>query len=200
VLTLNNDLTVKSNYLNQLMMAMEQHPNSILGSVSVDSRNHDKVCFAGVTWNKWTAKYIQNVNEYSTLNEIKNQERLIITDLLPGRGTLIPIEAFKIVGVYNEKTFPHYAADEHFSLSCKKSGFQLFIVPNAIVYSEVEATGLKNIYKSKNRKYWIDLFSSRRSAVNLKTRWNWAKYNTPIPPLYFIFDLARIVGSQLKSK
>ena len=42
------------------------------------------------------------------------------SDLLTGRGTLIPITAFKTYGVYDAGRFPHYAADEDFSLTCKK--------------------------------------------------------------------------------
>jgi GT2 family glycosyltransferase len=122
------------------------------------------------------------------------------TDLLPGRGTLIPIEAFQKLGLFDEVNFPHYAADEEFANRCKKYGYKLLVSSNSFVFSEVDATGMKNMHQTRNFKYWGDLFTSIRSPVNLKRRWLWAKLNSPVPIFYFSIDFFRIVGSQIKNK
>lgn len=199
VLTLNNDIIVQSEYLLNLFEVAIKNPNSLIGSVSVDINEPSKVIYAGTKWNKWTAKYRSTI-DFTQFEEIKNKQLIIETDLLPGRGTLIPAKAFNELGLFDEIHFPHYAADEEFSNRCEKNGYQLFICTHAIVHSIAEATGLKNVHQSKNLKYWKDLFVSRRSPVNIKRRWLWAKYNSPIAPLYFMFDLIRILGSQLKIK
>ncbi len=198
VLTLNNDLIVKPDYLYQLDKLATKNPYAIIGSVSVDINEPTKVIYAGTKWNKWTAKY-RSAIDLSKFVEIKNEQSIIETDLLPGRGTLIPVKAFRNLGLFDEMNFPHYAADEEFANRCKKNGVQLYVSTQAIVHSIYEATGLKNIHHSKNIKYWKDLFISRRSPINIKRRWLWAKINSPIPPLYFLFDFARILGSQFKS-
>lgn len=198
VLTLNNDLIVQADYLAQLNEVTKKNPNSIIGSVSVDINEPSKVIYAGTKWNKWNAKY-RSAIDLSKFEEIKNKQSFIETDLLPGRGTLIPVKAFNELGLFDELHFPHYAADEEFSNRCKKNGYHIFIAIKAIVFSVAEATGLKNVHKTKNLKYWKDLIISRRSPVNIKGRWMWAKYNSPLPPLYFTIDLLRILGSQFKS-
>ncbi len=198
VLTLNNDLIVQTDYLFHLYDVAKKNPNSIVGSVSVDINEPSKVIYTGTKWNKWTAKYRSTI-DLSKFKEIQTTQTIIETDLLPGRGTLIPVKAFDDLGLFDDVHFPHYAADEEFSNRCKKNGFKLVISTHAIVQSEVEATGLKNVHKSKNIKYWRDLFTSQRSPINLKRRWYWAKLNCPLPIVYFAIDLFRILGSQLKS-
>ena len=198
VLTLNNDLIVNPDYLQNIFDASVQRTNSIIGSISVDKNNQKRIVYTGTKWNKWTAKYRPSVEmkkfqEYSILN------KFITSNLLPGRGTLIPIKAFKDAGLFDEKNFPHYLADEEFSLRCSKLGYELIIPTNTIVYSQVEATGLKNIHNSKNIKYFKDLFTSIRSPLNLKYRWRWAAKCAPFPPIYFFIDFCRIIISQLKS-
>lgn len=197
VLTLNNDLIVKPDYLYQLNEVATKNPYAIIGSVSVDINKPSKVIYAGTKWNKWTAKYRSTI-DFTKFEEIKNKQLIIETDLLPGRGTLIPIKAFKELGLFDEIHFPHYAADEEFSNRCKRNKYKLLISTKSKVYSYIDATGLKNIHLKKSQKYWKDLFTSRRSPVNLRRRWLWAKYNTPLPPIYFLFDIARIFGSQFK--
>jgi GT2 family glycosyltransferase len=198
VLTLNNDLIVQSDYLTQLNDVSTNNPDSIIGSVSVDINEPSKVIYAGTNWNKWTAKYKSTI-DLSKFNEIQTTQTIIETDLLPGRGTLIPVKAFNDLGLFDEIHFPHYAADEEFSNRCKKNGYYLYIATRAVVQSAVEAAGLNNVHQSRNFKYWKDFVFSRRSPVNIKRRWLWAKINSPIPPLYFLFDVARILGSQFKS-
>ena len=197
VLTLNNDLVVESDYLQSLVDLSDINPKALVGSVSINKNNPNQVFFAGTKWNRWTAKYrssIDLINFYSVRKYLNYFE----TDLLPGRGTLIPIEAFMQLGMFDERHFPHYAADEEFSNRCKRNGYYLLVSSNAIVKSFVETTGLKNVRKKKSLKYWKDLFVSRRSPINLKRRWLWARYNAPLPPIYFIFDLIRIIISSFK--
>lgn len=195
ILTLNNDLIVENNYLDSLISLYQKYPKTIIGSVSVDKRNPSNTVYAGTKWNKWTAKYRSSI-QLSQYEILKKNHTFFTSDLLPGRGTLIPKEAFIALGLFDEKNFPHYAADEEFSNRCKNNGYQLVVASQAIVYSEVDATGLKNVHLSKTMKYWQDLFFSMRSPNNLRRRWLWAKLNTPIPFLYFLFDISRMTTSK----
>ncbi|WDF62503.1 glycosyltransferase family 2 protein [Flavobacterium sp. KACC 22763] len=198
VLTLNNDLIVDQNYLETIISTAADKYKSIIGSVSVDRRDINKIVFAGIKWNSVTAKYRSAVSleqEYETLR-INNS--IIESDLLPGRGTLYPIEVFKSLGVFDEIYFPHYSADEDFSLRCKRNGYSLFVSTSSVVFSEVNATGLKNLHRKKTIKYWRDTLTSKKSPVNIKRRWYWAKKNSCCSIVYFLFDYCRILGSEFK--
>ena len=196
ILTLNNDLEVKEDYLQSLLNVAVKNPNSLVGSVSVDINAPDKIHFAGTRWNSKTAKYRGAVSENICYKEIASLQDTIATDLLPGRGVLIPITVFIKIGVYDFSTFPHYMADEDFSLRAKKVNYELLIATKAVVYNHVDATGLQK--RKHDLKYYKDVFTSVKSPVNTHYRWNWAKRHATIfPPLYFMADTLRIIKSLL---
>jgi hypothetical protein len=181
--------------LNELLKI---HPHSLIGSTSVDKKNPEIVIFRGVKWNKWTAGY----HSFAKMQKIPKdyiQSEFYYTDLLPGRGTLVPVSAFKEIGLFDVVNFPHYGSDEDFSLRCKKKGYNLLVSKKAIVHSVVEATGLTKIRNQGKVKYLNEIFSSIKSPLNLKRRWLWAKLHSPFPLLYFILDVVRIIISQIRS-
>ncbi len=199
ILTLNNDLTVVEEYLQELILVAEKEKPCVVGSVSVNIKNPNKVEFAGLKWNKITAKYSRPKEFNDNYKELLSHNSIIDTDLLPGRGTLIPISVFKQIGLFDQENFPHYAADDDFSLRSKKFGFKLVVATKAVVKSYVDESGLEVINRTrKGRKTLAHLresLSSMRSGTNLSIRYNWAKKHTPVPPLYFMFDFMRIVYS-----
>ena len=197
ILTLNNDLVVQEDYLLQLIRGYEEMKPCLMGSLSVDVDDKRRIHFAGTRWNRHNAKYRPAADIKLDLNELQKKSPFIESTLLPGRGVLIPIKLFNEIGLYDQKNFPQYMADEDFSLRCKNNGHKLFVSTSAIVYSHIRSTGLSNIHQRKTWKYWIDLVSSRRSPNNLKTRWNWARKHSIVPPFYFLIDYSRIIYSKL---
>ncbi|PST84762.1 glycosyltransferase family 2 protein [Pedobacter yulinensis] len=196
VLTLNNDLTVDETYIGSLMNFAKDHQNAIVGSVSVDIDNPDRIVFAGTRWNRRSAKYRSAVSLELSSGKLKELYNEIETDMLPGRGTLIPTDVFSKIGLYDVDSFPHYAADEDFSLRAERAGYELFVSPASLVKSRVEHTGLGS-QKKVTLNYIIRSFTSIKSPRNLRIRWRWAKRHTPAPPIYFAFDFARILKSMI---
>ena len=199
ILTLNNDLVVDRDYLEQLIHVAEQEKPCIVGSVSVNIKNDNKVVFAGLKWNKITAKYSKPKEFTECYNELQSHNLFIGSDLLPGRGTLIPIGLFKQIGLFDEKNFPQYGADDDYSLRSRKFGLKLLVATKAVVKSYVEETGLRSVNgihePQKKVVHLRESFSSIKSVTNLSIRYRWAKKHTPIPPLYFLFDFMRVVHS-----
>lgn len=194
ILTLNNDLTVQEDYLEAMTEASRLHPKALIGSVSVSIDNPEQIHFAGTRWNSKTAKYKPALDNRLTYSQLKTKYTEIETDLLPGRGILIPIVLFKEIGLYDTLHFPHYMADEDFSLRAKQAGYRLVLATKAAVRNHVSATGLAK--RQKNMSYYIDVFTSTKSPLKSRYRWNWAKrHATVFPPVYFSFDLARILKS-----
>ncbi|MFW0716672.1 glycosyltransferase family 2 protein [Pedobacter sp. N23S346] len=193
ILTLNNDLEVCWDYISSLLKVASIHPKTIIGSISVDIADLQKVIFAGTSYNLWTASYKSKVNLSLRYDDLRQAYQTIKTDLLPGRGTLIPAEVFYDIGLFDQKNFPHYAADEDFSLRARKHGYSLIISTEALVYSYVQETGLA--FERFSLPYLIKIFSSIKSPRNLKIRWRWALRHSKTPaPLYFMIDFARMVA------
>jgi len=197
ILTLNNDLELNDNYLQEMIDLHIQFHHALIGSVSVDINQPEKVLFAGVKWNSVSAKYKPSITPNKSFTQLKKCYPYISSDLLPGRGTLIPVQAFSKIGFFDEDNFPHYSADEDFSLRCKKSGYKL-IVATACVKSHIGSTGL-NSNKRLSGKLFIKSLASIKSPNNAIIRWHWAKKHTKMPVLYFSFDMGRIFLSYLRS-
>jgi GT2 family glycosyltransferase len=191
ILTLNNDLVVWPDYLQSLLTIAQQYNDAIVGSVSVHIDDPEHVHFSGTKWNSKTAKYRPFLKGRYSYTWLKDTQLTVKTDLLPGRGILIPISAFRKLGLYDNRAFPHYMADEDFSLRARKAGYALLISTRAAVLNHVSATGINN--KRRSLKYFVDVLTSIKSPSNIRNRWNWAwRHATIYPPFYFIADMLRI--------
>ncbi|MCA0396446.1 MAG: glycosyltransferase family 2 protein [Bacteroidetes bacterium] len=198
VLTLNNDLEIDDDFLGKISYYAGVYPKAILGSVSVDINRSDWMDFCGVRWNQITSKYTLKAKEYgNSYAQLLNEKRFEDSDLLLGRGTLIPAKVFDEIGFYDFENFPHYAADEDFTLRAKRNGWQLLIPTDVLVRSYISETGTDVETVSLTGKYFKDLFFSRRSPVNIVTRYRWAMKNTNLKFIYFVIEYSRIVTSVL---
>ena len=202
ILTLNDDTMVSSTYLQSLLDAALNHPSSLIGSIAVSNEDELTVIDAGVRINWLTAKYT-NLAEGREYNDILDAGSLIQeVDVLPGRGTLIPIEAFQKIGLYEFKHLPHYGADYEFSRRASMNGHKLLINYEAVVISNVKMTGLNN---RVNNLRWSDLvksFFSIRSANNLKYRWNFARLCCTgwRFPIFYLCDTGRLIMGSFLSQ
>lgn len=197
VLTLNNDLQINQDYLQILINVYSKKQNALVGSTSVNINDPEKISFCGVKWNAVTAKtkYLFLAKKYS---EVANRVEFVKSDLLPGRGTLIPISAFKNVGLFDAQRFPHYAADQDLSLRAKKFGHHLVVSTRAIVYSHVNETGLKKGKRDNFISTAFKSFTSIKSPENLTVRFRWAQVHARVHPwLYFVFDVSRMLKSMV---
>ncbi len=195
VLTLNNDLYVRQDYLHNLLNVIEKEERSLIGSVSVEADNHSRILDAGVKINWKTAKYdymANNINKngnFGAFNELQS------VDALSGRGTLIPVKAFRELGFFNDKYLPHYGADYEFAVRAKKNGYKLYVCKKAIVYSYVKETGLNNFNRRISWAELIKSFFSIKSPNNLKYRMRFAKLTAPKYCFitFLVFDYLRVI-------
>ena len=196
ILTLNNDLEVENNYLEILFHHSRIYRRALIGSVSVDINNTDRMNFCGVAWNAFTGNYRLKAKDYGcSYRKLTQTQNAVNSDLLSGRGTLIPKTVFDEIGFFDDVNFPQYAADEDFSLRAKRQGWKLVVPANVYVKSHVAETGIdaKNLRISL-RNFKLILFSIK-SPVNLKIRYRWAMKNTRLKVFYFLIDSAKIVLS-----
>ena len=199
ILTLNNDLVVNPDYLSQLMNVYRSNKLCLVGSVSVYYNDPEKIQFAGISWHPVMAKFKANAISNRNYSELALNVDDVESDLLSGRGTLIPVEVFRNFGMYDAERFPHYAADEDFSLMCKRNGYRLLVAVKAVVYSHVSDTGLNFTHSRLTLKQFLKTLTSIKSANNLGIRFRWAKKNSKVPFIYFLVDVIRIFGSYARS-
>tara|TARA_A100001015_G_scaffold300076_1_gene384985 strand:- start:3160 stop:4023 length:864 start_codon:yes stop_codon:yes gene_type:complete len=195
ILTLNCDLLIEKDYLKNIILSSKKNENALIGSLDIDIKTK-KISFGGVTVNEINAKY-HNINyneKMSSLNLFQEK----ISDFLPGRGTLVPIEVYETIGLYDEK-LPHYGSDYEFSNRAKKNNYKLIVDYKSHVFSFNSNSGLNNILNEITFFEFITSFFTKKSPSNIFYRTIFI-YKC-FPKRYFIIhlicDFARSLGGSL---
>jgi len=202
ILTLNNDIVIKPVYLNKLVDSAKRFPKSLIGSIAVNAKDGRTVVDGGVRINWLTAKFrnLGNGRRYREL--INNNSPIQSVDVLPGRGTLIPVKVFKEIGLYNARKLPHYGADYELSIRAKRRGYCLLINYQTVIVSKIDATGLNNSTCVLTLGNLAKSYFSIRSPYNLYYRWNFSKLCCPWYRLllFYTVDTIRVMLGSLRNQ
>jgi GT2 family glycosyltransferase len=197
ILTLNNDTCVPADYLETMISLSRRAPQALIGSIARDYVQTDVVVDEGVRIHWFSAKFSKI--------KVSPPERIDCfyeVSALPGRGTLIPISVFHKVGLYDEKNFPHYAADYDFSLRAHEMGYRLLLSPSCYLYSKTQMTGLSNVHNKISLVDWIKSFYSVKSPNNLKIRLRFGLRHAPATcrPSFIVCDFVRVIIGTLRNQ
>lgn len=119
----------------------------------------------------------------------------------PGRGLLVPVEAFQEVGLFDARRFPQTAADFDFSQRAARAGFSLFCDYDAVLAMYPQETGGHTFRSQPSvRNFWRHLFD-RKGAGNLVYFWRYGVRNAPrryVVP-FLVVGSARRIGGYLRA-
>jgi N-acetylglucosaminyl-diphospho-decaprenol L-rhamnosyltransferase len=192
VLVINDDLEVNSDYLEVLHGLFKSMPRTLIGSVIVDIKNPDTIIDGGMIVNMLTAKFT-TLNYKKQLSDFA-KDYYVEVSLLPGRGTLIPIQVFCEIGLFDERHFLQ-CGDTELPARAKKLGYNLITSYRAIVKSYIESTDSVNTTANYSLKDFKAYFFGIKSNCRLKYRFFFS-LNTAKNPFYFLSfflsDLLRI--------
>lgn len=195
ILTLNDDLVVKQDYLASLLAAAQRYPHSIIGSVETTIRDPEKIKSGGYVVNWKTAKE-KVLNKGKLLADFPPQY-IVEVSKLTGRGTLFPSQVFRDVGLYDDVHIKQCADTELPIRASFKRSYSLYITYEAVVISDV---GSKQDINNKKEYSLTDLreyFFGMRSHFNLVDRFWIAR--SVAPNLFWFFrylslNLLRTIG------
>jgi GT2 family glycosyltransferase len=192
VLTLNDDTRVEPDYLQTLLDAYERHQPCLVGSVSVDSDQPNKLEYAGTRFELYTGSGKNLASRYGfDYRTLRKQAKFLESDSLPGRGTLIPLRVFDEIGLFDSKNYIHYMADIDFSVRARKAGYRLIVNVPSLVYEYVQSTSSLITRRADWKEFWQG-FTSFKSPTNLKIRYQFAITHSKTKLLYFFCDVSRI--------
>jgi GT2 family glycosyltransferase len=196
VVTLNNDLEVHPDYLQRLAEAAARYPQALISSTTYDIRTQ-RLVSAGYR-QSWLTSKATPINP--STNHLPDDPDLAMVTHAAGRGTLIPVSAFRRVGMFDEEHLPHYGADYDFAHRARRAGYQVLVCFSARVYSHVEETGITTIRQRLTPSGFYRYLTDQRSPANLRTRWWFAYNNCPklLLPTYLLLDFLFIIGSYFK--
>lgn len=194
ILVINDDLEIDPDYLETLHQAWASMPRTLIGSVAVDIKDPEVIVDGGRIVNWWTAKFTM-LNLQRTLSEFP-RDHYVDVSLLTGWGTLIPIQVFREIGLYDDKHFQQ-CGDTELPVRAKIAGYHLIVSYAVVAKVHVDASDGVNVSSrylpSDLRRYFFDVKSNYR----LKYRFFFS-FNTASNPIafvsFFLCDLLRITG------
>ena len=173
VLMINNDTQIPDDYVAKLMLVAKTH-DAAVGALVVDSRDATRILDAGdyIDWATYSFPVKSNVN----VDECFCGD----VDVLPGRGSLVPLRMIRMAGNVDAKMLPHYLADYEFFYRLKQHGYRLGVCYETRILSHIEETGIVPTKgKSGFRSIWREVFS-RRSMGNVVDHWRFVGRHAPI--------------------
>jgi len=186
ILSLNNDTLPKENYLEELIKAYNKKPSSLIGSTGVDtSTNNINYCGGQI---KWLTDTIKDLRDDVTSNE---QGLLLESSHFPGRGLLIHKSIFDNIGLFDQKTFPHYMADYDFTLRAKKAGFPIYCSIDAKLGTYPEASGANQLMAKKSLKNYKEHLFGMKGAANLKYYFSYVFRHCP----WYLLPISLSIGT-----
>ena len=196
IVTLNNDLEVSENYLSSLANAASKYPRALITSVGYDITTK-RLVSPGYrqSWLTTKARPIDPLTDH-----LPGDNNVACVTHAAGRGTLIPLEVFRKIGLFDEHRLPHYGADYDFSFRAGRAGYKVLVCFLAPVFSHVEETGITKIREKFSLKGLYRYLTNIKSPANLRVRWWLAVKNCPriLLPSFLLLDLMFSVGSYFK--
>jgi len=194
ILVINDDLEISPNYLTSLHRVWASMPRTLIGSVAVDIDNPEFIVDGGTLVNWWTAK-IKNLNSGRRLSDFA-KDHYLDASVLSGRGTLIPVQVFRHIGLYNGKHYQQ-TGDQELTVRACRAGYRLIVSYDGVVKSHTKASCGINVADSyclaDAKEYFFDV----KSHTELRSCFFFA-YDTATNPFsfvsFFLLHLARITG------
>jgi GT2 family glycosyltransferase len=164
VLFLNNDTEFDADYLQKLVETSLKHGRALTGSLCLAIDDPTRVVHSGVLWD-WPRVQSRN------LPIEPGVESTTSVNVLPGRGTLVPVEVFKRIGNINARMLPHYQADYEFARRAQRAGFTLAVSYKSVIRVHTDITGSEgDLATPVSGGEVLYLLFSRKSIRNLRYR------------------------------
>ena len=192
ILVINDDIEVYPNYVETLHRLWKSMPRTLIGSVLVDIENPEVIYNGGNMINWWSAK-MTALNRGERLANF-DKEHHVDVSVLTGRGTLIPVQVFYDIGLYDDKHFQQ-CGDTELPVRAKKAGYRLIVSYGAIVKTPLTTSHHVNVSDHYALKDLGPYFLGIKSNCRLKYRYFFS-LKTATSPLQFIsfltFDVLRV--------
>jgi GT2 family glycosyltransferase len=165
VFTVNNDVTLDEKCLENLVAFADAHPRSLVGSMVYYDDDPDRVWYFG----GYLARSGNMPHAQGRIQDFTEPGR---PEWLTGMGALIPVQAYRGVGLYDAEHFPQYFADADFSLRARRQGgYDLWVIPTARLGMDIRSSWLGRRMRRPRLRHLSELLMDRKSPMNLRARY-----------------------------
>lgn len=187
ILIINDDVKLHKGYLESIVRSMKDKPDAILGTCCLDSSSQ-KTLRVAISLNRIKAKHIYM---YQGIIREEIPYEYVESDVLTGKGTVIPYKILKQIGIYNEELLPHYKADHELIWRAKKMGVGVYAAKNMYLWT------LSDQKTANGKEALLDtikfMLFDMKSTINIRDWWNYAKlaYSKPYAVYFWILNFIR---------
>ena len=177
ILTLNNDVSLPPEYLQQKLTRAKDNPDTIIRSLCVYADNTDIIETSGyiMNYDKCSSKRLTRPGEVRS----KRHTGLAEVTHLPGKGVLFPVKLLRKVGLYDEVSLPQYHADTDLVLRAHGMGYRVYVDFDSVVLSEVNINNMVLPTQKITLKGIVKTFIGPYSMNNFWVYNNFAKKHFP---------------------
>jgi len=176
VFLLNNDTVLRSDTIQRLIKTSCEQGGAVVAAAVKEISGRAIAAGSKITWGLSLGEPIGHENFDLGDNGV------IDVDVVFGRATLIPVNAFSRVGNFDAKRFPQYYGDSDFFLRASRAGLRVVIDCRTIVScrEDESSTGVHFVGGEEItlRRVW-QMATSVRSNLNLATALRFAWRHAP---------------------
>ncbi len=170
VLLWNHDTICAEDYFQQLIRKVpEIASNTIVASKVFFQHKPDVIFNMGAFFNPKTG--VRTLYGYNQI-DTKEYNKPISVDWTGGMGTLIPIEIFSRIGLFDEKNFPQYYGDADFFLRAKENGYKILVFSELKIWNDKSSSGLEH---QESWSLFINSLFSLKSNSNVFIEYRFLK-------------------------
>jgi GT2 family glycosyltransferase len=165
LLVVNDDLVFDESFVQSLLDVSKKYPDAMIHARNSFLDKKDIIEFGGRVINFWTAKGCwSNKGRSSDEFPAGHVER---SDVLWGRGLLVPMRIVKDVGNYDRRY--QQSGDPEFSRRAAKAGYRLLVAYDVVAYMYPEKDANINVRRSYALSEFKDYFFGVLSQGRIKT-------------------------------
>jgi GT2 family glycosyltransferase len=155
VLTINNDVTVRPDFLSRLVATAQAHPRSIVGARNNFLDQPTKVLSIGAGMH-WQLGCPMNMNGRGLPEaDLARLPRVCPVPTLTGCGTLVPAGCYREIGLYDERWCPQYHGDSDFVLRAARHGYRAYVDLDAVIFNDADNTSDdRSPFSRRSPLYW----------------------------------------------
>jgi GT2 family glycosyltransferase len=191
IMTLNDDTLPRPDFIEKMLFWAERTPHALIGAFAVDAES-GKAVYGGERIRWLTAGFAD------LLAEIPPDKRHGLHEVThyPGRGLLIPAEAFSSIGLFDARRFPQAAADYDFTLRARRHGFKIFSNHDAVLEIFPKESGDARLVDTRSVTNYVRHLFDLKGGGNLRRFVVFAVRNCPpwYLPMFLLAGVVRRVG------
>jgi GT2 family glycosyltransferase len=202
-LTFNDDVEIYYNYIEKIKEAAAiAGKNCIINSVAINKDCPPKITFSGVKkFIRWNGRYVRYMHPFTEVN-LKNLTGIYSTEIVSGRGLLIPSNIVTELNFFDER-FPQYGSDDDFGLRALKKGYKMFICYDSRIIENTKTTSAVIAYNKSTIPSFLKSFFDKYSINSIRKTilYSWKHgYKIMLPVSILIFFLGTFYAHFFKYK